>query len=61
MESPYHGIVSEYFDAKFLSGLGYTFDSSALTDFEISCLRIIESEMRKLQKTGDKDGGAGPN
>lgn len=46
----YHNIVEDFFNKKMLAKLGYSFDGSKLTDFEVEAYNVIAVEAAKLEK-----------
>lgn len=53
--TPYFFIVDDYFNKKFLSKkLGFTFDGSQLSDFEVEAYAVIENEAAKLEEADAK-------
>ena len=48
--TPFYPIVDDYFNKKLLAKLGYTFDGSKLSDFEVEAYHVISSEAAKLEK-----------
>jgi hypothetical protein len=43
--------VSEYFERKTLSKLGYRFDPNELTQFQVQAFMIVESEINKYNNS----------
>lgn len=46
----FHGIVEDYFNKKMLAKLGYTFEGSKITDFEVEAYNVIAVEAAKLER-----------
>jgi hypothetical protein len=48
--TPFYPIVDDYFNKKMLARLGYSFDGSQLSDFEVEAYHVISSEAAKLER-----------
>lgn len=47
-------IVAEYFERKNLAELGFRFDDSELTNFEVNCFKLISNELNRLEEAERK-------
>jgi hypothetical protein len=50
-------MVEDWINKKNLSKMGFSFDPSTLTDFEVSCYSIIASKFAELEIADMKKGG----
>lgn len=48
--TPFYPVVDDFFNKKLLAKLGYSFDGSKITDFEVEAYHVIASEAAKLEK-----------